>query len=112
VLGEGKIDEARRILVNVIDNLYADQNKNGLAFALDRMAHIFVITNSPEATAHLIVGQTRTVGYLVPRIEQVDIDRDIAAIKAKIGDNIYETTYNIGQALTLDEVVSFAASGK
>jgi hypothetical protein len=54
VLGEGKIDEARRILVNVIDNLYADQNKNGLAFALDRMAHIFVITNSPEAAAHLI----------------------------------------------------------
>ena len=48
----------------------------------------------------------------MPRIEQVDIDRDIAAIKAKTGANIYETTYNIGQALTLDEVVSFAASGK
>jgi len=40
------------------------------------------------------------------------LDRDIAAIKAKIGADTYETARDAGQRLTLDEEVAFAVGGK
>jgi hypothetical protein len=44
--------------------------------------------------------------------EQADLDRDIAAIKAKLGVDAYETTYNSGWGLTLNQAVAFALAGK
>ena len=41
-LREGSVAEAHQILVDVIENFHADGNKNGLAFALDKMASLYV----------------------------------------------------------------------
>ena len=51
---EGKLEEARQLLVDGIKNFHADQNKNGLTFALDRMASLYALTGNPEVAAHLI----------------------------------------------------------
>lgn len=110
-LREGKIEEARKILVDVIENFHADQNKSGLAFALDRMANLYVMANKPEVAAHLVGWSDtnrRNIGDPRPRLEQADLDRDIATIKARMGASAYETAYNAGQVLTLNEVVAFA----
>jgi hypothetical protein len=42
------------------------------------------------------------------RLEQADLDRDIATIKAKIGVDAYEAAYNEARVLALDEVVALA----
>lgn len=111
-LREGSVAEAHQILVDVIENFHADQNKNGLASALDKMASLYVLTNKAEVAARLIGwsdATRREIGDPRPRIEQADLDRDIAAIKAKIGVEAYETAYNSGRGLTLDEAVAFAS---
>ena len=114
-LREGNVAEAHRILSDTIENFHADQNKNGLAFALDKMASLYVVINKPEVAAHLIGwsdANRKEIGEPRPRIEQADLDQDIAALKAKIGADAYETAYNSGQGLTLQEAVAFASGGK
>ncbi|HSK89068.1 MAG TPA: hypothetical protein VK880_11960, partial [Anaerolineales bacterium] len=108
---EGSVVEAHQILSDTIENFHTDQNKNGLAFALDRMAGLYVLTGKPEIAAHLIGWSDATrkkIGDPRPRIEQADLDRDIAAIKATFGDPAYEVAYDSGQGMTLDEAVALA----
>jgi predicted ATPase/DNA-binding XRE family transcriptional regulator/Tfp pilus assembly protein PilF len=114
-LHEGKVAEAHQILVKTIENFYADGNKNGLAFTLDRMASLQVMIEKPEVAARLIGWSDtnrKTIGDPRPRIEQEFLDREIVAIKNKIGDDAYEIAYNVGRSLTLDEAVAMASSGK
>jgi predicted ATPase len=114
-LREGKLEEARQILVDVIENFHADQNYNGLAFALDKMANLYALTNKPEVAAHLIGwsdANRQKFGDPRPFIEQVDLDRAIALISTKIGTNAYEAAYNTGRDLTLDDAVAFASGVK
>ena len=110
-LREGSLAEAHQILLETIQNFHTDQNKNGLTFCLDRMASLYVATDKPEAAAHLIGWSDTTrkeIGDLRPRIEQADLDRDIAAIKAKLGSSVFEAAYDSGQGMTLEEVVALA----
>src|SRR5215208_4198967 len=89
---EGRDAEAHKILADTIENFHAEQNKNEIAFALDRMASLYVLTDKPEIAAHLIGWSDATrkeIGDPRPRIEQADLDRDIAAIKAKIGSSAF-----------------------
>jgi hypothetical protein len=114
-LREGSIAEAHQILVDTIQDFHTDGNKNGLAFALDKMASLYVVIHKPEAAARLIGWSDATreeIGDPRPRLEQADLDRDIAAIRATIGADAYETTYHAGQGLTLEEVVAFAVGGE
>ena len=110
-LREGSVTEAHQILVDTIENFHTNGNKNGLAYALDKMASLYVVIDKPEAAARLIGWSDATrqeIGDPRPRIEQADLDEDIAAIKVKLGVDAYETTYNSGWGLTLNEAVAFA----
>jgi predicted ATPase len=110
-LREGNAAEAHRILVEIIENFYKDQNKSGLAFVLEKMASLYVVIDKPEYAARLIGWSDTTrkeIGNPRPRIEQADLDRDIATIIAKIGSLAFEEAYTVGQAMKLDEAVAFA----
>ena len=114
-LREGNLAEAKRLLTDVIINFQADQNKSGLAFTLDKMASLHVLTDNLKVAAQLI-GWSDTarkqVGDPRPRLEQAELDRDIAAIQAKIGSAAYEAAYDSGSEMTLDEVVAAALGEK
>jgi len=110
-LREGSVAEAQQILVETIQNFHADQNKSGLAFALDKMASLYVLIGKPEFAARLIGwsdATRREIGDPRPRIEQADLDRDIAAIKVKVSSSAFEVSYNSGRGMTLDEAVALA----
>src|SRR5215213_38348 len=110
-LREGSVAEAHQILVDVIENFYADQNKNGLAFAMDIMASLSIVSHKPEAAAQLIGWSDATrkaIGDPRQRLQQDDLDRDIAGIRPKIGNAAWEEIYLAGRAMTLDEAVSLA----
>jgi predicted ATPase/transcriptional regulator with XRE-family HTH domain len=114
-LREGRVAEAQQILVETIENFHADQNKSGLAFALDKLASLCVLTDKPEAAARLIGCSDATreeISDPRPRLEQADLDRDIAAIKAKVGSSAFEVAYHSGQRMTLDEAVALALDPK
>lgn len=114
-LRERSVAEAHQILVDTIENFHKDGNKNGLAFALDKMASLYVLTGKPEAAARLIgwsEASRNEMGDPRPRLEQADLDRDIAVLKANIGADAYETAYNAGRSLALDDAVAFASGEK
>ena len=110
-LREGSVAEAHQILADTIENFHADQSKNGLAFALDRMASLYAITGKPAVAARLVGWSDATrkeMGDPRPRIEQADLDRDITTIKTKIGSSAFEAAYDSGRKMTLDEAVALA----
>jgi tetratricopeptide (TPR) repeat protein len=113
-LHEGSVAEAHQILVDTIENFHANGNKNGLTFALDRMASLHVTINKPERAARLIGWSDATrkeIGDPRPRIEQADLDRDTAAIIAKLGAASYKVAYDVGTEMTLEEAIRFALEG-
>jgi tetratricopeptide (TPR) repeat protein len=114
-LREGNVAEAHQILVETIENFHTSVNKNGLTFALDQMASLYVTINKHEAAARLIGWSDATrqeIGDPRPRIEQDKLNQDIAEIKGKIGAAAYETAYTAGQDLTLNEAAALASGGK
>jgi hypothetical protein len=114
-LREGSVEEAHRILVDTIENFHTNGNKNGLTFALDKMASLYATMNMPEAAARLIGwsdAARKEIGDPRPRIEQVDLDRDIVTIQAKIGSSAFKIAYKSGQKMTLDEAVALTLNTK
>jgi hypothetical protein len=79
------------------------------------MASLYVLTDKPEVAAHLIGWSHATreeIDDPRPRIEQADLDHDIAALKAKIGADAYDVAYDSGWGMTLDEAVALALGGR
>lgn len=112
-LREGSVAEAHHILVDVIEEFHAGQNKSGLAFVMDKLAGLFVVIDKPEAAARLIGWSDATrkeIGDPRPRLEQVDVEQDIAAIIAKIGVAPYDMAYAAGQSMPLDRAVAYAVN--
>lgn len=110
-LCEKNVTEAHRMLVEVIEDFYADRNKNGLAFALDKLASLYVVINRLEAAPTLIGWSEATrkeIGDPRPRLQQDELEQDIAAIMVKIGAPAYQAAYDSGSEMTLDQVVQFA----
>ena len=110
-LREGALAEAHLILMDTIVDFSADEHKNGLAFGMDRMASLCVMIGKPVVGARLIGWSDTTrkeIGDPRPLIEQADLERDIAALKATLGPDAYETAYNSGQGMVLKEAVTLA----
>lgn len=67
--------------------------------------------NQPENAARLIGWADATrekIGDLRPPSEQAGVDRDIAAIIAKVGSSAFEVAHDEGRAMTLDKAVADA----
>lgn len=110
-LREGNAVEAGQILVDVIEKFQSDRNKNGLAFALEKLTSLYVVTHKPEAAARLIGWADATrqeIGDPRQRLQQDELDRDIAAMIAEIGLSAYQAAYDAGREMTLDQAVRYA----
>jgi len=107
-LREGNVEEAHQILIDVIENFHRDNNRSGLAFALDKMASLYVVIGKPELASPLIGWSDATRGEIGdprPRIEQEDVERDIQTIKGSKGTSAFKIAYNTGRKMALDEMV-------
>jgi tetratricopeptide (TPR) repeat protein len=112
-LCEGNVKLAQQLLTEVIENFYADHNKSGVTYTLDKLASLYVMTDKPEVAAQLIGWSDATrkeIGDPRPRIDQDESERDIAAIKTKIVSAMFEAAYHAGQEMTLDSIVAVAIS--
>jgi predicted ATPase/DNA-binding XRE family transcriptional regulator len=110
-LREGKLEEAHQIFVEVIRNFYKDKNQSGLAFTFEKMASLYVTIDKPKDAARLLgwADATRNEsGDPRPRLEQIDLDRDIATIRSKIGSAAFEKYHNEGKAMKPEEAVELA----
>jgi tetratricopeptide (TPR) repeat protein len=113
ILCQGRLAEAQILLDDIIRNFHQDQNKGGLAFTLEKKAGLFIMKGQPERAASLIgwADATRTyMGDARPRLDQIDLDRDIATGITAIGEAGFEAARDRGRIMPLDEAVEYALS--
>jgi len=107
----GNLTEAHQILAETTRNFHRNENKIGLVFTLEDMVSLNVLTGEPERAARLIGWANATreqIGDVRWRVEQSDVDHDIAAITARIGNVAFEAAYAAGQKMSLNEAIAFA----
>jgi predicted ATPase/DNA-binding SARP family transcriptional activator len=112
---EGNITQARQVFSETARNFQKDGYINGLVFTLELMASLYVAVGKAEYATRLIGWADATregSGDTRPFLEQVDIDRDIAAVVVKIGKDAFEEAYNKGCAMSVDEAVAYALDGE
>jgi hypothetical protein len=110
-LYEGNLTEAREVLSETARNFHKDGHTIGLVFTLELMASLSVAVGKPENAAQLIgwADATRET-HDAPRLflEQSVVDRDAAAVVARVGKDAYKAAYNKGCIMTLEEAFEYA----
>jgi predicted ATPase/DNA-binding SARP family transcriptional activator len=110
-LRAGDLTEARATFAETAQNFHKDGSTIGVVFTLEGLAGLSVAVGKPERAATLIGWTDATREQIInprPFLEQANVDRDIAAIMAKIGSSAFEVAYDSGREMTLDEAVALA----
>jgi len=113
-LHEGNLTEARQVFSETTHEFQKDGHIIGVVESLQCIASLYVAVGKAENAARLIGWADTTrekTGNTRPFLEQADVDRDVAAIVAKIGKTAFEEAYDTGRAMTLDEAVDYALEG-
>jgi predicted ATPase/DNA-binding SARP family transcriptional activator len=110
-LRAGDLTQVHTILAETAQTFHKDGSTIGVVYTLEGLAGLSVAVGKPERAARLI-GWTDTTRERIinprPFLEQANMDRDIAAIMAKIGSSAFEVAYDSGREMTLDQTVALA----
>jgi len=110
-LREGNVMEARQIFAECAQAFQKNTNAIGVVFALEGMAGVCVSAGKPEQAAQLIGWSDATrgkIGDTRALLEQADVDRDSAAIAAKMGSSAFRAAYDAGREMTLEDAIVLA----
>jgi predicted ATPase/DNA-binding SARP family transcriptional activator len=110
-LREGNLTEARQTFSKTAHEFQKDGYIIGVVVSLECMASLYIAVGKAENAAWLISWADATregIGDTRPSLEQADMDRNSAAVVAKIGKAAYQDAYDKGQTMTLDEAVAYA----
>lgn len=111
IVHQGQAAEAREIFLKTTREFFKDTILIGVCYSLEGMAGVYVVIGNPEHAARLIGWADATRGRISetrPYMDQVDVDKDIAVIIAKIGSSAFEDAYASGREMTMDEAVGLA----
>jgi len=111
LLRSGNLTEAHQVLMETAQNFGKDGYTVGVIFALEGLAELFIAVGKSHYSARLIgwadlmrekIQDTR------PEIEQADVDKIIAACRAKMGEVAFSDAYDDGRNMSLDQAVWLA----
>ena len=111
ILLEGKLKEGYQILSETALEFQRDNNLAGLAFALEKLAHFYTLSNLPDNSARLIGwvdGIRAKIGDIRPSTVQAEVERDLAACMSGLGKAAYQEAYQQGAGMTAEEAVRLA----
>ena len=107
----GDFGEARHLLRESARSFMKDGHIIGVDYALEGLAGLDGAIGKADRAAQLIgcADATRkSIKDTCFPLEQTDVDKNIAAIMAKIGSSAFEIAYGAGQEMKMDEVVELA----
>jgi hypothetical protein len=110
-LRSGRLEEARTVLAETVQDFHSDGYTAGTVFTLEEMASFFIVTGKPEKAARLIgcADATREkIRDRRPLVEEADMYRNMAAILSKIGPSGFEVAYDEGRSMMLKDAVRYA----
>ena len=111
IVQEGQSIETREIFLETAQEFLKDGNIVGVCYSLEGLASLFIATDQPAVAARLIGWADATrekINDRRPLLEQVDVDKSIAACLAKMGDVAFSDAYDEGQKMSLEEAVAYA----
>jgi tetratricopeptide (TPR) repeat protein len=110
-LHRGNINEAQKIFNETAREFFNDKSEAGVGFVLEGIAGLSVIVGKFDIASKLVGWADATrkkMNDRRPRLEQVDVDKIIAACLAKMGETVFADAYEDGQKMTLDEAIEYA----
>jgi predicted ATPase/DNA-binding SARP family transcriptional activator len=110
-LRQGNLSEAKDIFIETTGGFFQGNNDIGIIYNLEGIAGLYVASEKPDQAAILIGwsdAAREKIGDRRPPIEQVDVDRDIAACLAKMGKVAFAQAYKEGQPMSFELAVEFA----
>jgi predicted ATPase/DNA-binding XRE family transcriptional regulator len=106
-----KLREAYTIFAESAQEFMKTKDDFMVIFTLEGMADLSIAADNPERAARLIGWadtSRKKLDDLRPHVEQVDIDKIIAACLAQMGEVAFASAYEDGKKMTLDEAVAYA----
>jgi predicted ATPase/DNA-binding XRE family transcriptional regulator len=109
LLRQGDILKAKDTFHLCTQQFQRVNNLIGLVYAIEGLASLHL--KQPDRAARLFAWADATresIGDIRPRVEQIDVNRDIATCLLEMGEVAFADAYDEGQKMTLDEAVSYA----
>jgi tetratricopeptide (TPR) repeat protein len=110
-LKEGDMAQARKLFELSIQGFQEINNAVGVVYAIEGLASLHCSQNHPQSAACLFGwadAMRAKIGDPRPPAEQADMDKDIAACLAKLGEVVFSDEYDAGKSMTLDAAVALA----
>lgn len=85
--------------------------KIGVVYALEGLASLAVVQDRPERAVCLFAwadAMRQTIGNRRPPVEQADVDRDFAIIRAQLDEAVITAAQAEGRAMTLEQAIAYA----
>ena len=110
-LKQGNPIETRDLFTKCVKEFLSDRVEIGIVFAMEGMAGLYVVLGKLEHAARLIGwvdAMRKKLQDPRPPLEQANMDQNIAACLAKMGEVAFSDVYDEGQKMSLDEAVAYA----
>jgi predicted ATPase/DNA-binding XRE family transcriptional regulator len=111
VLRQGDPARARSLFIEALQSFQEIGSKIGVTLALEGLASLAAAQEQPEQAARLFAWTDAMREKLEnPRWppEQAEVDRDLATIKAQLGEAAFAAAHAAGRAMTLEQAVAYA----
>ena len=110
-LREGEEECAQDTFAEVQQRFREMGSKIGVVYALEGLASLAVRQHECERAVRLYAwadAARAAIGDQRPFVEQTEVDRDYAAIRAQLSDEIISTATAAGRAMTMEQAVAYA----
>lgn len=112
-LRQGDLQRARTTWAQSLRNFHEAKLPSGVVFNVEGLASLAVRQGRLAQAARLFAWADATREMIQdsrPPVEQADVDRDLAIIRAQLDDATFQAEQEAGRKMTLDEAVEFALS--
>ena len=108
---QGDSGRARSLFEQSLQGFREIRERIGVAYTLEGWASLAVLQKQPERAARLlgwVDAMREAIDNPRPPVEQADVDRDLAAIHAQLGEATFAAAQAAGRAMSTDQAIAYA----
>jgi tetratricopeptide (TPR) repeat protein len=110
-LRQGDLPQARHLWERGLHNFREANVPIGVVYNIEGLASMAVQQGQPARAARLLAWADATreaISDTRPPVEQADVDRDLAIIRAQLDDTAFQAEQEAGRKMTVDEAIAYA----
>jgi tetratricopeptide (TPR) repeat protein len=110
-LRQGDWQRAHHLWVQSMHSFRESSVPSGVVYSLEGLASLGVQLGRLACAARLLAWANATrkaTSDTRPPVEQADVDRDLAIIRAQLDDATFEAEQEVGRKMTMDEAIAYA----